>query len=587
MSTHEDIKGLLVGFALQELSEQQSAEVEAHLTECQQCSSEFRGLQAVLQCAASRRELSADERMCESAKQALFATVADRGMEEPTARPSIGPALIWRTIMKRPIAKLAAAAVIVAAVVLSINVWDKSIGTASATELLQRAIDAVSDVWSVHMKARMRTLPRDNFSLIGLDYDFVPIEMWKRTDENGHVQWRVEKPGRVLLMDGQTTIMFIRPNHGVLMEQALPLGCYDSWSGRLLNVHELLDDELQKAKNNPDREVRLLHQEVEGRDKLVLEVHVRTSLPEDDYLRNKFISESDHVKVYEFDAKTRLLESLQVYVHAEDKDVLIFEVTDIEYNAALDDSVFALDLPENMIWAKEPAILPDNERYEKMTPKEAAEAFFQACANEDWEEVLKFRTESRIDERTKEYLGGLQIISIGEPFQSEGYARDGLGWFVPYEIRLRPVERNAALSNANSAGRFVITGWYDKEGKLLEQVKWSEEPEILANNDTYAKMSPADVVKAYYDALSRLDWDEMRKSMPPDDVENLKHQCDEAAKYNIDIQKQLPTVEIEKSFWSAEHSSYFVTYREFRVKQFNLAIRKDNLANRFVVDGGL
>jgi len=366
-----------------------------------------------------------------------------------------------RNIMKSPIAKLAVAAVIAVAVVLSINVWDKSISTASATELLQGAIEAVSDVWSVHMKARMRTLPRDNFSLIGLDYDFVPLEMWKRTDANGQVQWRVEKPGRVLLMDGQSTVMFIRPKFGVLKEEALPLGCFDSWSGRLLNVHDLLDNELQKATNNPDREVCLVHQEVQGTDKLVLEVHVTVDVPEDDYLRNKFISDSDHVKVYEFDAKTKLLESFQVYVHAGDKDVLIFEVTDIEYNAQIDDGVFALDFPEDMIWAREPQILPDNERYEKMTPQEAARTFFQACAQEDWDEVLKFWAASRIDDSLKAYLGGLEIISIGEPFQSEGYARDGLGWFVPYEIRLKSgqVKKfNLAIRKDNPANRFVVDG---------------------------------------------------------------------------------------------------------------------------------
>jgi hypothetical protein len=362
--------------------------------------------------------------------------------------------------MKSPITKLAAAAaVIIVAVVLSITVFNKSMPTVSAAEVLQAATDAVSNVWAVHMKAQMRTLPRDNFSLIGLDYDFVPIEMWKQTDENGQVQWRVEKPGRVLLMDAQTTIMFIRPNHGVLREKPLPLGCYDSWSGRLLNVHDLLDNELQKAKNNPDHEVRLWHMESEGRDKLVLEVNITTRVAEDDYLRNKFISDSDHVKVYLFDAETKLLESFQVYVNTEDEDVLIFEVTDIEYNIEIDDSIFGLDFPENMVWTREPEILPDNERYENMTPKEAAEAFFQACAEEDWEEVLKFWTTSRIDDNMKNYLGGLEIISLGEPFQSKGYSR--LGWFVPYEIKFKSghiKKMNLAVRKDNPAKRFVVDG---------------------------------------------------------------------------------------------------------------------------------
>jgi hypothetical protein len=112
-----------------------------------------------------------------------------------------------------------------------------------------------------------------------------------------------------------------------------------------------------------------------------------------------------------------------------------------------------------MIWHKEPEILPDNERYEKMTPKEAAEVFFQACADENWEEVLKFRRISRVDDQTKTHLGGLEIVSLGEPFQSAGY--DPSGWFVPYEIRLKSGEvkkYNLAIRKDNPAKRFVVDG---------------------------------------------------------------------------------------------------------------------------------
>jgi hypothetical protein len=384
----------------------------------------------------------------------MLTSRADGRLTESTRPLNIG-----RIIMKSPITKLAAAAVIIIAVILTVNALNTSIPTASAAEVLQDAIDAVSDVWSVYMKARMRTLPRDNFSNIGLNYDFVEIEMWKHTNSNNQVQWRVEKPGRVLLMDGKSTIMLIRPNYGVRREKALPLGCYDSWSGRLLNVHDLLDNELQKAKKYSDREVCLRHQQVEGRDKVLLEVDIKTDLSVDDYLRNQFIQESDHVKVYQFDSKTKLLEALQVYVHTTDEDVLIFEVTNIEYNIEIDDSVFTLDFPEDMIWKREPEILPDNKRYETMTPIKAAETFFNACAEENWEEVLKFWTSSRVDERLKAYLGGLEIISIGEPFQSDGYSRKG--WFVPYEIRLRSGEVkkfNLALRKDNSANRYVVDG---------------------------------------------------------------------------------------------------------------------------------
>ncbi len=373
------------------------------------------------------------------------------------SKPSIARPDTWRIIMKSKITKFATAAVIIIAVCLTVNIFDKAIPTASAARVLQDAIDAVSDLWSVHMKAKMRTLPGDNFSNIGLNYDFVEIEMWKRTNSNSQVQWRVEKPGRVLLMDGVNTTMLIRPNRGVLMEKPLPLGCFDSWSGLLLNVHDLLDYELQKAKNNPDREVCLWHKEVEGKDKIILEVDVITDIAEDDYLRNKFILDSDHLKVYRFDAETKLLEGLQVCVHTDNEDVLIFEVTDIEYNIEIDDSIFALDLPEKMIWYRTPEILPDNERYENMTPKEAAEAFFQACANEDWEEYLNFNSQSHVSQRMKDFLGGIEIISIGEPFKSGRYP----GWFVPYEIKLKSgyiKKHNLAVRNDNRAKRWQVDG---------------------------------------------------------------------------------------------------------------------------------
>ena len=74
-------------------------------------------------------------------------------------------------------------------------------------------------------------------------------------------------------------------------------------------------------------------------------------------------------------------------------------------------------------------ILPDNETYEKMTPKEAAQAFLKACAESNWDEFFKFWSMSwpasdKRFKRMQEYLGGLKVISLGEPFRTNTYA----GW---------------------------------------------------------------------------------------------------------------------------------------------------------------
>jgi len=577
----EKLAELLEGF----LPESQKQMVEEHLKDCRACQAELEELTKL------QERLTSSSKAWQQAnlEDAVFHRIIREQNQKLKQADRINRQLrIWRIIMKSKITRYAAAAVIIIAVVLTVSIFHKSIPTASAAQVLQDAIDAVSDLWSVHMRTRMRTLPADNFSLIGLNYDFVPIEMWKRTSENGLVQWRVEKPGRVLLMDGQNTTMLIRPNHGVLRERPLPLGCFDSWSGRLLNVHDLLDNELQRAKNNPDREVCLWHEEIEGQDKIILEVEVAADVPEGDYLRNSFITGSDHLKVYQFDAKTKLLKGLQVYVHAEDKDVLIFEITDIEYDTEFDNSIFALDLPENMNWYGEPQKLSDNEKYEKMTPKEAATVFFEACAEENWEEVLKFWSSSQIEDGFKKSYGGLKIISIGEPFQSEGYASKGTGWFVPYEIEFKPVEGVITLSKDNVAERFIIT-----EGKnILMGFKgqWSHAPEVLPNNDYYAKLSASEVVMAYYEALNQFDYVQMKKFMPVDDVSQIEKMINQALSMKIkaeDIKAMMPVVEIISTQFSEDGKTAIVNILQSRIKKFNLAIRKDNDANRFVVDGGL
>jgi len=162
---------------------------------------------------------------------------------------------IWRTIMRNPITKLAAAAMIVAAIIISATLWNKKIPTviptasASVVQVLNDAAEAVKDVNSIYIKARMRTLPHDNMGMIGLEYDFVPIEMWKKINDAGIVLWRIEKPGRVVVTDGNSTIMLIKPNYVVKGDGPYPIGCFDTWYGHLMNVDKIIDNALKSTMN--------------------------------------------------------------------------------------------------------------------------------------------------------------------------------------------------------------------------------------------------------------------------------------------------------------------------------------------------
>lgn len=359
--------------------------------------------------------------------------------------------------MRKRIRLLGIGGLLTAAVALFfiLGFWETQLDTrVKAAETLAQGAKAIPKVSTIHLQGKLRTLSHDNFSYIDSKLDFVPIEVWKQFGET--TKWKVDKTGRVVVMDGVSTIMLIKPNHAVKISSPTN-GAFDSgWLLSLTNVQDLINGELHTALAK-GWDMKLAHEESNRVKKLVVTVEAKAGQGVDDYLKNTFIDESDTRWVYRFDGETKQLETVQIYLHEKDKDVLIFETNNIDYNQPIDPKVFTLDLPKDVIWSKEPTLLPDNEKYAKMTPKEAATAFFEACAKENWDEVQKFWGSAAADKSLKEYLGGLEVISIGEPFQAKPYP----GWFVPYEIKFKNGgvhKYNLAIRNDNPAKRYVVDG---------------------------------------------------------------------------------------------------------------------------------
>lgn len=372
------------------------------------------------------------------------------------ATPALDGPAVRRRIMTKRIAQSAAAALVIVALGLGMVALRESTPTASAAVVFQQAADAMGQLTSFHVRVEMRTSSNGNFSTISLDDDFVPIDFWRLyTDTPAGNVWRLEEPGRVVVMDGQRSTELVKSINRV--HEASDLNPERYWRECLVEVDKVMAREAQAAMGHPT-DFAVSHElGDDGRDKILIAVEAQAKVPEGDYLRNKYIEGSDHVKIYQFDAETKLLENLEIYVHDGDRDVLVFQVVQAEYNIDLDPELFNLVVPEDAIYTKSPGILRNNDRYEAMTPKEAATAFFTACAEEDWEELLTFLGQTDVSPRFKDYLGGLEIMAIGEPFQSEGYT----GWFVPYQIRLRSghvKQLNLALRKDNRANRFQLDG---------------------------------------------------------------------------------------------------------------------------------
>lgn len=402
------------------------------------------------------------EEMVRSLRESAGAETHDRilgnlleVLRQRTRLPAGRSPALRRIIMRSPITKLAAAALVIVAAALSVPFLATSTPTASAAEIFYQAAAAMDGLTSFHIKVRMRTPPNDNFHYIRLDLDFTEIDFWKQCTDDEWGKWRLESPGRVVVMDGRTSTMYMKPFNEVHEVQDPSPERY--WKECLVEVGKVMAREAKNASERPAGFTSYRETDPNGREMIVVSVEMPTNVPPADYLRNAYLENSDHLKIYRFNAQTKLLEDLEIYVHDNGRDVLVFQLVQAEYNTDLDPGLFRLDLPADVIRSVPLEILADNERYERMTPKEAAIAFFTACAEEDWDELVKFLGQTGVSQPMKDSLGGLEVISIGEPFQSAGYR----GWFVPYEIKLKSGQikkHNLALRSDNPAHRFELDG---------------------------------------------------------------------------------------------------------------------------------
>jgi hypothetical protein len=323
---------------------------------------------------------------------------------------------------------------------------------------LVHAAEAAGRLETVHIKAKMRTLPHDNFDLLVPEGEFVPIQIWKRLGDPPN--WRVEKPGRVVVMDGESMLMLIRPDQGpvIAIKGGKDAG-FVGWLRPILDLETLLDHERQVAREQGSRVTLLQKGDPKTQPKLVLTIEARAQgdFTRSTYRRNKSVTESDNIRFYVFDARTHRLEGMKVWLKGAKVKGPVFETTRIEYDVPLDPSLFALKVPEDAIWYKRPDEMPTARDTSAMTPKEVAQALFKAMADDDWEGVRKFAGSVLDSPHVRQEFSALQVIRIGEPLRSGLYP----GWFVPYEIRLKSGEvkkHNLAVRNDNPKRQWMFDG---------------------------------------------------------------------------------------------------------------------------------
>jgi outer membrane lipoprotein-sorting protein len=432
-----------VGYIEGLLSEEESLRCRTHLGLCANCRTEYETF------AHLQKKLEARGR---AAASVSIADPVMRRILQNHTKTEREP--IMTTIFRRWGLGLGAAAGMAVIALIVILTWPQ--GRANAAETLERGAKAAAGLSSIHMQCSLRTLPDDNFGAIAPDRNFVPIELWKQFGDSP--KWRIDKPGRIAFMNGQSTVMYLKYNNAANKLNQPSQDAFDTkWLHEVANVAQLLTSELGGVRMQGNF-MRLTQETgANGAAKSVVTIESKSNLPDGDYLKNKFFNDADTRRVYVFDEQSNRLETVRIYLMSQSDAKLIFEVNQIHYNPSIDPDAFNPQLPENVALIQEGAkTLPDNERYATMTPEQTARAFFEACGRNDWDEVAKF-SPVPFNDQMKNILGGLQIVSIGESFKSESYP----GSFVPYEIKFKngkTQKHNLALKKDSNNNRWYFDG---------------------------------------------------------------------------------------------------------------------------------
>ena len=427
------------------LEAEQSHQCQAHLESCAACRAEYGAITRLQERLAARGRAAAEVSLVEP----VMRVVRQRQIEpERTTLMS----LLFKSRWGFGLGAAATAAAIILIIALAAPK-----AQAKAIEVLVEGAKAVAHLTSIHLRGQVRSPAAENFSDIQPKSTFTSIELWKQVEPE--LKWRVEKPGRVSAMDGQTTLLFVKPmNLAMKIPQPTPAAFDNGWLLKIADLSNTISNELRHAVAKRWQLSVAAQPGADGRPKSLVTVEAKAGLPDDDYLKNKSFQTADTRRVYRFDAQTQLLEAVQVFLVGKTGETLIFEVSQIEYNQTFDPGLFQVALPANVNWYKEELQkLPDNDKYAALTAQEAARAFFEACGREDWVEAEKFFP-MRIDDLFRQYLGGLQLVSVGEPITSKATGPD---LFVPYEIKLKGggnKKMNLHLRKDRQTGRWFYCG---------------------------------------------------------------------------------------------------------------------------------
>lgn len=430
---HKMIPDLLAGT----LSPEELTTAREHLTSCPACAEALRTARETLRSVTPRFEPSVPEGLEARLLDAVHrrATVS----KTPERRP------------RRRLVGLLSGVVSAAAVVIVVLTFGLNTPARAARNRLTQAIASMEGLRSIRIELRIRTSEQENFDYIDPHREFIPHTL--EAIYSPRLLWRVEKPGRKALYDGEHTYLWFDSLNDGLIQPYAPdaIGMLNL----LIDPSQLLELERQLTRAHTGARYEL------RREAEVLYLTVISPAQGDfgqsDHERNTSIIESNTRREYRFDALNGRLLGARVTLLAEEGERALLEIDRITYDAPLDTATLTV-LPEGINWTDQTRNTP-SPRLTGIDAKEAARLILAAFAtwdNEILDEALRsYGAHAR--ELLQSRYAGATVERLSEPVRSGKYP----GWFIPCTLRMGDGSRERirlALRNDNSAGSWVVDG---------------------------------------------------------------------------------------------------------------------------------
>ncbi|UCG59794.1 MAG: hypothetical protein JSU70_09790 [Phycisphaerales bacterium] len=371
--------------------------------------------------------------------------------EAPKSEPSLAGTNLRRIIMKSPLTKLAAAAVLVVAVALSFHFFAASTTTAYAIE---QTIQASHSVRYLHVKSFMASIPNE------------PIECWVEFDLSGQIKnMRIIKPAWMDPADGETVIVWkdgemefwIKKKNFLFIQEDQEI------AAQVLGMMEMLDPKhaaanIQQAQEEGDTQVEI----DEPKNKAEPITITVTYQAEDGTPAQRAILFVDRA--------TKLLDSIEAYQLRGGKYIHFSTAEFYDYDKPIDPKMFTLDdVPSDAMRVDQIAQeigLPQGDLTDNEIAVEVVRQFFEALIAQDYAEAGRLFGGVPAERMQKRYghIRFVRIVSLGEPVLNPATAE----LKVPYVVE---IEENGVITKWKTkysyvpvrqvhgqAGRWATTG---------------------------------------------------------------------------------------------------------------------------------